>query len=198
MKFIRINKKIIVISFLSIILIYLIIPFQWKLIYFNINTNKSNQHLIIPLNPIKTEMIEDTYGAERSGGRRHEGTDIFAPRFTPVVSAYDGIILKIGRDVLGGNIVKIFGSDKRIYYYAHLSSYTKYEIGDKVKQSEVIGFVGSTGNAVSTPPHLHFEIMEIKWLFPLITENINPYSELQNAGIIKMPDSNNLKMDYEF
>jgi len=197
MQSIKRNKVLIISSPFFLIVFFLLIPTEWEIIYINLISESSKQNIIMPVKSVKT-IIENTYGAERSGGRQHQGIDIFAPRFTPVISAVNGIVLKVGRDILGGNTIKILGLDRRIYYYAHLSSYVEFETGEEVKQGKVIGFVGNTGNAVSTPPHLHFEIMEIKWFFPMITENINPYSELQNAGIIKMPDSNNLKMDYEF
>lgn len=126
--------------------------------------------------------VENTYGGKRPGGRKHEGLDIFAPRLSPVVSAIDGIILKAGRDILGGNVIWILGNDYRIYYYAHLSKCLDFKSEVKVKQGQTIGYVGNSGNAVSTPPHLHFEIMEIVWYFPLVTKNINPYYELVDSN----------------
>lgn len=76
------------------------------------------------------------------------------------------------------------GRDNRIYYYAHLSKYLDFKTEDKIKQGQTIGYVGNTGNAVSTPSHLHFEIMEIEWLLPLITKNINPYYELIDSNSV--------------
>jgi hypothetical protein len=135
--------------------------------------------LIIPVAEVKKDSLVDTFGGERPGMRKHEAIDIFAPRGAPVLSAIQGILLFRGRDYLGGNVIKIFGNDHRIYYYAHLMSSVQLELGDVIRQGEIIGFVGNTGNAMTTPPHLHFEIVEIEWLLPLITNNINPYNELR-------------------
>jgi len=163
---------------------YFLIPSEWVIIYSQLFSATSKELLILPVESVGMENIEDTFNAERSGGRHHLGVDIFAPRFTPVVSVCNGHILRTGRDILGGNIVKILGVDKRVYYYEHLSGYTEFKLGDRVKKGQVIGFVGNTGNAVSTPPHLHFEIMAISWYFPFVTKNINPYSELVESASV--------------
>lgn len=163
---------------------YFLLPTEWQIIYSQLFSSKEHKKNILPVKSVNIAVIENTYGAERPGGRKHEGLDIFAPLFTPIISASDGIILKTGRDILGGNVVKILGSDKRIYYYAHLTKYLDFEMGQKIKQGETIGYVGNTGNAVSTQPHLHFEIMEIEWLLPLITKNINPYFELADTSSV--------------
>ena len=134
--------------------------------------------LIIPIKGKNKLSLYNSYGTARIGGRKHDGIDIFSPRGTPVYNTKQGLLIYKGRNVLGGNVIKIFGTDKRIYYYAHLDSFAEIKTGKRIKQGEIIGYVGNTGNAITTPPHLHFEIMEIKWLFPLITENINPYYEL--------------------
>ena len=166
-------------------LVYFLLPNEWKILYTQLFSSKERKKIILPVKSVNTDDIEDTYGAERPGGRKHEGLDIFAPYFSPVISASDGILLYTGRDVLGGNVIKILGNDKRIYYYAHLSKYIDFKTEDKIKQGQTIGYVGNTGNAISTPPHLHFEIMEIKWLLPLITKNINPYNELIDSNSFK-------------
>ena len=173
--------KFVVTTVIAITSLYFITPFEWKIIYRNIPNQKISQKIIIPVYNISGDTIENTYGAPRPGGREHQGIDIFAPHGTPVLNAADGIILYTGRDTYGGNVVKIFGADKRIYYYAHLHSYNDFEPGEKVYQGDVIGYVGNTGNAITTPPHLHFEIMEIRWLLPLRIRNVNPYDELLRA-----------------
>ena len=96
----------------------------------------------------------DTWGAPRSGGRTHEGVDMISPRGTPVVSVVDGFA-EPKTNVLGGTTIWFTGADGHKYYYAHLDSYGS--LGNVVK-GEVIGYVGDTGNAKFSVPHLHFEI----------------------------------------
>lgn len=103
--------------------------------------------------------IQSFWGMERDGGRRkHEGIDIFAKRGTPVVAAADGIISYTGERGLGGKQVwlrdGIFGAS---LYYAHLDRIAVTG-GTRVKTGDTLGFVGNTGNAKFTPPHLHFGI----------------------------------------
>jgi murein DD-endopeptidase MepM/ murein hydrolase activator NlpD len=95
----------------------------------------------------------DTWGAPRSGGRRHQGVDMLAARGTPAVAVVSGVT-RISRNRLGGNALWLSGSDGNTYYYAHFDRYGK--IGP-VAGGDVIGYVGDTGNARGTP-HLHFEV----------------------------------------
>jgi hypothetical protein len=116
-------------------------------------------NLSMPLKDVKKSQIANTWGAARGDGRSHEGQDIFASRGTPIFSATSGYIVKIGDDNLGGHTVSVIGDGGRKYYYAHLDSYApKLEVGDWVTRKTVLGYVGSTGNADGTPPHLHFGI----------------------------------------
>jgi murein DD-endopeptidase MepM/ murein hydrolase activator NlpD len=75
-------------------------------------------------------------------------------------------------------VIYLLGRDNRVYYYAHLSRFAVIQNGDRVKQNQIIARAGNSGNAWSTPTHLHFEIMTIPWLLPLVMKNINPYKSL--------------------
>ena len=91
--------------------------------------------------------------------RLHEGQDIFAPRDTPVVSATDGVVVRIGENKLGGHTVSVLGPGARTYYYAHLDHYAEgIHVGQLIARGTVIGYIGNTGNARTTPPHLHFGV----------------------------------------
>jgi murein DD-endopeptidase MepM/ murein hydrolase activator NlpD len=96
----------------------------------------------------------DTWGAPRSGGRRHEGVDMLGPTGTPLAAVVSGYA-EFKTNTLGGNAVGLKGSNGNYYYYAHLD---RWEGGSRnVTRGEIIGYMGDTGNATGTP-HLHFEI----------------------------------------
>ena len=97
----------------------------------------------------------DTFGSPRGGGRTHRGNDLFAPDGTPLVAVTDGSVWFQG-DPQGGNAAYVNGNDGNTYYYAHLRDY----VGGArpVKAGELIGHVGTTGDASDAPPQLHFEI----------------------------------------
>ena len=116
--------------------------------------------LVVPVDGVRVSQIADTWGGPRSGGRRHEGQDLFAPVGTPIRSATDGWVWRIGERDLGGRTVTIVGGAGRRYYYAHLSSYADIREGQRVTPDTVIGYVGNTGNARATPPHLHLGVYE--------------------------------------
>ncbi len=104
-----------------------------------------------------------TFGAPRMTGTKyehtHQGNDIFATSGTPLYATSRGVIAKKAVAVLGGNKLWLVGADGTQYYYAHLSSYGEgIEDGSIVEAGQVLGYVGDTGNAKGTPPHLHFEI----------------------------------------
>lgn len=105
--------------------------------------------------------IGSAFGVARDGGaRKHHGVDIFAERGTPVTAVIDGYV-RTGTGARGGEHVWLSGSmigfGSARYYYAHLDSFA-VESGDKVKKGDILGYVGNTGNAITTPPHLHFGI----------------------------------------
>ena len=99
--------------------------------------------------------FSDTWGAARSGGRSHQGVDMFAAHGTPLYAIEDGTI-RTSDNSLGGVSVHINGASGDAYYYAHMSTRTVVS-GQRVRTGDVIGAVGNTGNARSTPPHLHFQ-----------------------------------------
>jgi murein DD-endopeptidase MepM/ murein hydrolase activator NlpD len=116
--------------------------------------------LPVPVEGVAARDLRDTWGAARSGGRRHQGIDIFARRGTPVRSATRGIVVTVGTNRLGGRIVRVLGPGLEWHYYAHLDGYGEFAPGELVDAGDVLGFVGDTGNARGTPPHLHYGIYD--------------------------------------
>jgi len=113
-----------------------------------------NQTKNVPC-PIKgrTYFI-DTWGAPRSGGRTHKGTDMIASRGTPLIAMRSGTV-RLNSHALGGRQVYVYGDDGITYYYAHLSSWASgLKNGQRVNQRQVIGYVGSSGNATTNVLHL--------------------------------------------
>lgn len=114
--------------------------------------------LPVPVAGVLPRSLRDTWGAARSEGRRHQGIDIFAPRGRPVIASTEGLIWRTGENRLGGTVVWVLGPARQLHYYAHLDRLGPLAAGARVRVGEVIGFVGSTGNARGTPPHLHYGI----------------------------------------
>lgn len=118
-----------------------------------------DRELAMPVDGVRVEQVGDSWHAPRSGGRLHEGQDIFAKRGASVRSATEGYVVRVGESTLGGNTVWVAGAGGRSYYYAHLDSYAPgLAVGDYVTAGSVLGFVGTTGNAAGTSPHLHFGV----------------------------------------
>jgi len=114
--------------------------------------------IMMPLE-VSKKQIANTWHATRSADRLHEGQDIFAPRGTPTYSATRGYIYNIGHNKLGGQTVSVIGAGGRVYYYAHFDSYAPgISEGDYVTPQTILGYVGTSGNAQGTPPHLHFGV----------------------------------------
>jgi murein DD-endopeptidase MepM/ murein hydrolase activator NlpD len=99
----------------------------------------------------------DTWGASRSSGRHHEGTDIMAPHGAKELAYTDGVISDEHTNSLGGTVLYLRGDNGDEYYYAHLSGYAVPE-GTRVRAGQHIAYVGNTGDARYTAPHLHFEV----------------------------------------
>jgi murein DD-endopeptidase MepM/ murein hydrolase activator NlpD len=138
--------------------------------------------LIVPVVGVRPDQLLDTFTAARSEGRSHDAIDIPAPAGTPVVAAADGEIIKLFQSERGGTTIYQLSPDKKlVFYYAHLQRYADgLAAGKFVKQGEVIGYVGDTGNAGAGNFHLHFSISVVAdprryWE----GTNINPYPLLR-------------------
>lgn len=120
-------------------------------------TMQAEPILAFPVEGLGNGAIQSFFGATREGGSRsHHGIDIFAPRGTPVLAATDGFVRSISPNSLGGNVVWLTDERRRqTLYYAHLDRHAVSE-GARVRVGDTLGFVGTTGNARTTAPHLHF------------------------------------------
>ena len=116
--------------------------------------------LLVPVMGVDAKDLKSDFGDARGGGRAHQAIDIRAPRGTPVVAAADGTVRKLFTSNAGGlTIYQYDTSEERCYYYAHLDRYApEVREGMTVKRGDVIGYVGTTGNAPPGAPHLHFAI----------------------------------------
>ena len=115
------------------------------------------KQLPVPVQGIKRNVLTDTWGASRSSGRTHEGIDILAPRGTKVFSATEGLVADLRNNNLGGTVVWMIGPAGSWHYYAHLDGHKRcLKVGDYVKKGQLIGYVGNSGNARHTAPHLHY------------------------------------------
>ena len=134
--------------------------------------------LLVPVKGAGPADLVDTFGDPRSGGRSHEALDIMAPRGTPVIAADEGNVVKLFDSKQGGLTVYQFDNSQRYcYYYAHLDRYAAgLKEGTLLRKGDVLGYVGSTGDADADAPHLHFAIFKLgpekKWWEG---EPINPY-----------------------
>lgn len=128
--------------------------------------------LDMPVQGVRPQALRDTWHAARGGGRTHEGIDIFARRGTPVRAATEGIVLRVGSNRLGGRVVWVLGPAGQRHYYAHLDQFSDVAAGMRVEPGRVLGYVGTSGNAAGTPPHLHYGVYEAGGA-------INPYPLLR-------------------
>ena len=141
--------------------------------------------LVVPVQGIAAADLMDTYDDPRGSNRVHEALDIMAPAGTPVLATADGVVEKLFESDNGGLTIYQFDpTETWCYYYAHLQRYAPgLAEGDHVKRGEVIGYVGSTGNASADAPHLHFGIYRLgeekRWWKGA---PVNPYPLLRREG----------------
>jgi murein DD-endopeptidase MepM/ murein hydrolase activator NlpD len=117
------------------------------------------RRLLLPVQGTRREQLVDSF-ADGRAGHRHEAIDIMAPRNTPVLAVEDGRLTKLFFSQRGGNTIYQFDPGTTYaYYYAHLERYADgLHEGDLLRRGQVIGYVGSSGNASAEAPHLHFAI----------------------------------------
>lgn len=119
--------------------------------------------LMVPVDGVSPRDLRDSFNAPRGPGRTHRATDILAPRGTPVVAAIDGQVIRLRQNAAGGTTAYLVDDERRyVYYYAHLDHYADAVTeGLRVRQGDLIGYVGTSGNAPSDTPHLHFQAMRL-------------------------------------
>lgn len=132
--------------------------------------------LPVPVDGITPARLVNTWGAARDGGRRHQGIDILAQRGTPIRSTTEGVIENKGMRGLGGLVVTIIGPGGYRHYYAHLEDVGAQAVGEWVHAGEIIGYVGNSGNAAVSTPHLHYGI------YTPSGKAVNPYTFLSGSG----------------
>lgn len=119
--------------------------------------------LDLPVKGAKREDLRDTFDEQRGSSRRHEAIDMLAPLRTPIVAVEDGTIARLFLSDAGGITIYQFDPTRTyVYYYAHLDAYADgLTEGDRVKRGDLLGYVGTTGNAPKDTPHLHFAIFQM-------------------------------------
>ena len=142
------------------------------------------RHPMVPVEGVPPQALVDNYQQDR-GSRKHEAIDIMAARGTRVVAVDDGKLVKLFSSVPGGITAYQFDAQGQLaYYYAHLDRYADgLKEGMALKRGDLIGYVGSTGNAAADAPHLHFAVFRLgpqrQWWKG---DPINPYPALRSAG----------------
>lgn len=142
--------------------------------------------IIVPVAGVARSAMRDMFNDSR-GGHIHEAIDIMAPRGTPVIAADDGVVKKLFTSVPGGLTIYEFDPNQRYcYYYAHLDGYAAgLHEGQSLHRGEILGYVGTTGNAPVNAPHLHFALIRLdperRWWkgtyvdpYPLLAEPKTP------------------------
>ncbi len=146
---------------------------QRELVVFEAGSTIYIENVLFPIAGDYGNPLINSWGFPRSGGRRHKGIDIFAPHGTPLIAAERGVVTDVGEGKLGGLKVWLRGESGTDWYYAHLAAHAPGLVeGQLVEAGDLLGYVGTTGNAVGTPPHLHMQI------HPNGGDAVNPYPML--------------------
>lgn len=144
----------------------------------------TRRNLELPVRGVQRQNLQDTFNDARAVGRRHDAIDIMSPRGTEVLAVDDGTIAKLFTSKAGGLTIYQFDPTQTFsYYYAHLERYASGLAEQQpVRRGQVIGYVGSTGNASENAPHLHFAIARLdtdrSWWRG---DPINPYPLLNKS-----------------
>lgn len=122
-----------------------------------------DRRLEVPVQGARREDLRGMFDDQRGASRRHEAIDMLAPRHTPVIAVEDGTIARLFISDAGGITVYQFDpTSTYCYYYAHLEGYAAgLKEGDRVRRGDLLGYVGTTGNAPKDTPHLHFAIFQL-------------------------------------
>jgi murein DD-endopeptidase MepM/ murein hydrolase activator NlpD len=122
-----------------------------------------DRHLEIPVRGVLRQKLVDSFDDTRDANRKHEAIDIMAPRNTPILAVEEGTIARLFASKAGGTTIYQFDPARRYaYYYAHLERYADgLREGDHVRRGQMLGYVGTSGNAANGAPHLHFAIFRL-------------------------------------
>lgn len=122
-----------------------------------------DRHLALPIAGLSAKDLRSSFDEKRGSSRRHEAIDILAPRNTPILAVEDGTVARLFQSDAGGITIYQFDpTTTYVYYYAHLERYAAgLDEGDRIKRHQVIGYVGTSGNAPKDTPHLHFAIFKL-------------------------------------
>lgn len=120
--------------------------------------------LMVPVEGVRPDQVRNSFFEARDGQRTHLATDIMAPRGTPVLSASGGRVIRMSQNALGGiTVYTLDESGKFVFYYAHLERYSdRVTVGLTLRPGDILGYVGTSGNAPPETPHLHFQAMKIQ------------------------------------
>lgn len=151
---------IVLVALLGVLAAILIPVLRHPVFFVQLLTSKAPDSVRIPVMGVMKREIPNSWGNPRSGGRSHQGVDIFAKRGTPVLSSTEGIVMRVGTNTLGGQVINVLGPGRQVHYYAHLDRYGAFREGEIVYAGDILGYVGNTGNARDTPPHLHYGVYD--------------------------------------
>jgi len=167
-------NSVLIVAFAGVLIEVFFPVLRHPILFARLMTSRAPSSVMIPVMNVQKKQIPNSWGMPRSEGRSHQGVDIFAPRGTPVLSATEGIVFRVGTNQLGGQVINVLGPGRQVHYYAHLDRYAGFKEGDAVLPGEILGYVGNTGNARDTPPHLHYGV------YDPVRGAINPWPLLES------------------